>query len=114
MLSQRKVDLALTLDLSSTEGTKDGHTRALALQHLDDKLLSIPSRLTVALGIVRSVEQFNQRLHSWSPCDDAASQNWSDGLAYHRAQVEGQLTSVSVLERKVQRILNLVRIHPLL
>ncbi|RMJ22397.1 hypothetical protein PHISP_06739 [Aspergillus sp. HF37] len=107
---ERLVDIALTLDLSSTDGTKNGHTRALALQHLDDKLLCIPARLTVALSTVRSLEQFNELLHSRRLCTDAAFQHWADEMAYHRAQIEGQLKSASVLERKVQRILNLLSV----
>lgn len=110
-LTSSQVDIALTLDLSSTDGTKDGHTRALALQHLDDKLLCIPARLNVALSIVRSLEQFNDLLHSRRLCTDAAFQHWADEMAYHRTQIEGQLNGASVLERKVQRILNLVRTY---
>lgn len=105
-----QVGIALTLDLSNTDGTKDGHTRALSLQHSDDKLLGIPPRLIVALAIVRSLQEFNQLLYSQGLCAGTNFQRHADELAYHRIQLEGQLKSVAMLETKVQRVLNLVRL----
>lgn len=99
---------ALTLDLSRNDGAKDGHTRAITLQHLDDQLLSVPPRLNVALATIKSLEQLYQSLHARGLFSDASYQRWADRMSYQRTQIEGYLKSFLMLETKVQRILNLV------
>ncbi|PLB46429.1 hypothetical protein P170DRAFT_438224 [Aspergillus steynii IBT 23096] len=104
------VDAALTFDSSDTDDSKKSLLGLLKPQYLGDKLLPLSSRLGVALDIVQRLEEFNTELNSKSITSAGNFQHVTDETKYQKAVLQGYLNSISVLEKKVQGISDLLAV----
>ncbi|GAB1208462.1 hypothetical protein APSETT445_007212 [Aspergillus pseudonomiae] len=107
---EKTVDIALTLDLSRPDTDKDGLIQLLTPQYLGDKLLSLSSRLQVALETVRRLNDMNTLFQSKGLTTDSDSQLFASEMAYYVTTIEGYMKSVEVLEGKVKGISDLLAV----
>ena len=100
------------MDLSRPDTDKDGLIQLLTPQYLGDKLLSLSSRLQVALETVRRLNDMNTLFQSKGLTTDSDSQLFASEMAYYVTTIEGYMKSVEVLEGKVKGISDLVCFVP--
>ena len=96
------------MDLSKAENNKGELIQLLTPQYLGDKLLSLSSRLQVALETVRKLDEINTLFKSKGFTTDGDAQLFASDMAYYKTTITGYVKSVEVLEGKVKGISDLV------
>ncbi|KAI9040380.1 uncharacterized protein KD926_008337 [Aspergillus affinis] len=107
---ERTVDAALTFEPSDTDDDKKSLLSLLKPQYLGDKLLPLSSRLGVALDIIQKFEELNTELNSKRLTSEGSFRHVMDETTYHKTILQGYLNSISVLEKKVQGISDLLAV----
>ncbi|THC92711.1 hypothetical protein EYZ11_007818 [Aspergillus tanneri] len=107
---EKSVDTALTFDPADTEDNKRNLISLLKPQYLGDKLLPLSSRLGVALDIVQKLKNVNTNIYSRRLTSDTSSKHAADELEYYTTVLQGYLGSISVLEKKVQGVSDLLAV----
>jgi len=78
------------------------------LHSLQDKVLPLAPRLRSTLATVTSLKKYNETLRSSGCCKEALYVEIADELESYDVQLNGHLASVTLLEKRVQEILNLL------
>jgi hypothetical protein len=99
----------LAIDFSKGGQYGRGTDTLQDLHNLQDKVLPLLPRLRSTLATIASLKTYNQTLRSEESCKGELSVEIADELEYYDVQVNGHLASVTLLEKRVQEILNLVR-----
>ena len=78
------------------------------LHSLQDKVLPLTPRLRSTLATVTLLKKYNETLRKSACCKEALYVEIADELESYDVQLNGNLASVTLLEKRVQEILNLV------
>jgi hypothetical protein len=97
--------MALTLDFSSPNDYTSGFTALRKLQHLQDKILPLPSWLQSLLG---TVSELSEAFRNESAYLDSQCRLTCAELESLRQELNGYLVSVESLKSRSQGILKLV------
>ncbi|KAE8147188.1 hypothetical protein BDV25DRAFT_143006 [Aspergillus avenaceus] len=107
---EKTVDIALTMDLSSTDSARKGLMQLITPQYLGDKLLPLSSRLHATLTTFCMIEEANALFHTRGFATDIEFQKVANEITYYKTNLEGYLESVKVLEGKVKGISDLLAV----
>ncbi|SRR6266536_917568 len=102
--------MALTLDFSRRQDYTEGFIALTKLQHLQDKILPLPSRLQASLGTISALENVNSCFHKRSYSQDVKFRSVAAELSLFKLGLEGHLISLESLKSRSQGILKLVRL----
>ena len=104
--------MSLTLNDSDLQSVNQSSPlNLLKPQYLEDNLAPVKSQVEVALQIVRKLGEFNSLLYSKGFIKESELWEIDNVLAHHRVSLEGNINSVTALERKIRGISQLVSLH---
>lgn len=104
--------MSLTLNDSDLQSVNQSSPlNLLKPQYLEDNLAPVKSQVDVALQIVRRLGEFNSLLYSKGFIRESELREIDNVLAHHRVSLEGNINSVTALERKIRGISQLVSLH---
>ncbi|PYH93159.1 hypothetical protein BO71DRAFT_382203 [Aspergillus ellipticus CBS 707.79] len=108
---EKSADIALTRDLSRSEDVDQNVLfELLKPQHLGDVLLPLSSWMGVTLATTDKMKETNDLFYSKGLLAESDYQRILDELASHKANLEGHIRSIGVLERKAQGISDLLAV----
>jgi hypothetical protein len=103
-----KAAIAVSLDFEKDEHYRRGTDTLQNLHSLQDKILPLCPRLRSTLATVISLETFFETLRRKSLYEELHSIKILDELRAYEVFINGHISSVELLEKRVQEILSLV------
>jgi hypothetical protein len=103
-----KASIALSLDFEKDERYGRGTDTLQSLHSLQDKILPISPRLRSTLATVISLNTLLEALRRKSLYEEPHSTKILDELRAYEVFINGHISSVELLEKRVQEILSLV------
>ncbi|EPE25310.1 Magnesium transport protein CorA, transmembrane region [Glarea lozoyensis ATCC 20868] len=103
-------DIALTLQFTKPSHSTEAYTQLRALKHLEDQVLPLTARFQTTLATIRKLLDANDLFHSRQWSDTTTCQEIRDELQAHETYMNGHLITVTLLQKRVSEILNLLNI----
>ncbi|PLN80585.1 hypothetical protein BDW42DRAFT_170829 [Aspergillus taichungensis] len=108
---ERIVEMALTLNDADLQSVNQSSAlNLLKPQYLEDNLAPVKSQVDVALQVVRKLGELNSSLYSQGFIKEPELWKIDNVLAHHRVSLEGSISSVTALERKIRGISQLLAV----
>ena len=103
-------DIALTREFTKSSHYTEGYDQLRKLKHLEDKVLPLTARFRTILGTVLALRDVNELFRNAGFWQGKDYLDVSNELKCYETHINGHLETVTLMEKRVKEILNLVRV----
>ncbi|KAG0651758.1 hypothetical protein D0Z07_1903 [Hyphodiscus hymeniophilus] len=105
---ERIASISLAVDFSKESQYGRGTETLQDLHNLQDKVLPLSPRLRSTLATVNSLKLYVETLRAKDICNEELASDFKGELECYDVLLDGHLSSVALLEKRIQEILNLL------